>query len=241
LVNAFEQPAAGNRAGRDHRGRGVSRFREEDPVYLEASEVGESGGVLACEKVGVDHTSREVVGRPKVCGCPRGREEQWCLESTADGEGVRSGAHVLCNMGRLRDSVERGQWVAHELVSGVGKVRRSRMLRAVPHEHLPVSGEGGLEVEDMLTEHETQLGEDTKGFEESFRFGFRVECVCWRHTTRPDGTWVWWRLAADRNVRTLGGARCGAPPPRGLFVSESCFCPILVLRRVHVWNSKWVA
>jgi hypothetical protein len=40
LVNAFEQPSAGNRARRGHRGRGVSRFREEDPVYLEASEVG---------------------------------------------------------------------------------------------------------------------------------------------------------------------------------------------------------
>jgi hypothetical protein len=33
LVKAFEQPAAGNRAGRDHRGRGVSRFGEEDPVF----------------------------------------------------------------------------------------------------------------------------------------------------------------------------------------------------------------
>jgi hypothetical protein len=45
-----------------------------------------------------------------------------------------------------------------------------------------------------------------------------VGCVCWRHTTKSDGTWVWWMLAADINVRTLGGARCGAPVPwRGIF------------------------
>jgi hypothetical protein len=66
--------------------------------------------------------------------------------------------------------------------------------------------------------------------------------VCWRYTTKPDGTWVWWGLAADGNVETLGGARYGAPPPRrGFFVSEGCFCPIVVLRRVHVLNSKWLA
>jgi IS5 family transposase len=39
LVKAFEQPTTGNRAGREHRIRGVSRFREEDTVYPEASEV----------------------------------------------------------------------------------------------------------------------------------------------------------------------------------------------------------
>jgi hypothetical protein len=39
----------------------------------------------------------------------------------------------------------------------------------------------------------------------------------------PDGTWVWCMLAADGNVRTLGGARCGAPLPRGGFVIEGCF------------------
>jgi hypothetical protein len=50
-VKAFEQLAAGNRASRKHRVRGVSRFREEDPVYPEASEVGGGGGVLACEEV----------------------------------------------------------------------------------------------------------------------------------------------------------------------------------------------
>ena len=49
LVNAFEQQAASDRAGRGHRGRGVGRFREEDPVYPEASEVGGGGGVMACE------------------------------------------------------------------------------------------------------------------------------------------------------------------------------------------------
>jgi hypothetical protein len=34
----------------------------------------------------------------------------------------------------------------------------------------------------------------------------------------PDGTWVCWMLAADGYVRTLGGARCGAPLlGRGVF------------------------
>jgi hypothetical protein len=42
-VNAFEQQAAGNRAGREHRGRGVSRFREENTVNPEASKVGGGG------------------------------------------------------------------------------------------------------------------------------------------------------------------------------------------------------
>jgi hypothetical protein len=116
-----------------------------------------------------------------------------------------------------------------------------RMFRAIPQEYLPVSG-GGLEVEDILTEREAQYGEDTRGFEEWLRVGFRVDCVCWRHTTRPDGTWVWWRLAADGNVRTLGRARCGAPlPRRGFFVIEGRFCLCVVLRRVLVRNSKWVA
>jgi hypothetical protein len=43
------------------------------------------------------------------------------------------------------------------------------------------------------------------------RVWFRVGCVCWRHTIRPDGAWVWRMLAADKNVRTLSGARCRAP------------------------------
>jgi hypothetical protein len=51
-----------------------------------------------------------------------------------------------------------------------------------------------------------------------------VECVievvnmCWRHTTMLDGTWVCFLLASGVNVRTLGGARGGAPNPwRGEF------------------------
>jgi hypothetical protein len=69
-----------------------------------------------------------------------------------------------------------------------------------------------------------------------------VGCVCWRHTTMYDGAWVWWMLAADINVRTLAGARGGAPPPwRGSFVSDGEFCVSVVLRRVRVWISKWVA
>jgi hypothetical protein len=73
-------------------------------------------------------------------------------------------------------------------------------------------------------------------------FCFRVGCVCWRHTTKPDGAWVWRMLAADVNVRTLGGARCGAPPPgRGGFVSDGCFWLVVVLDWVHVRISKWVA
>jgi hypothetical protein len=70
--------------------------------------------------------------------------------------------------------------------------------------------------EDILT----KLGFKV-GFVVWFRGGVVVGCVCWRHTTKSDGTSVWWMLAADVNVRTLGGARCGAPVPwRGVFVSD---------------------
>jgi hypothetical protein len=72
-------------------------------------------------------------------------------------------------------------------------------------------------------------------------FGFRVGCVCWRHTTMPDAAWVWRRSAADVNVRTLGGARCGAPPPGGDFVSDVWVRLVVVMEWVHVWISKWVA
>jgi hypothetical protein len=37
-------------------------------VNQEASKVGGDGRVLACAEVRVDHTGREVVGRPKVRG-----------------------------------------------------------------------------------------------------------------------------------------------------------------------------
>jgi hypothetical protein len=67
-VEAFEELAAGHRAGRGYRVRGVSRFRQEDTVHPEASKVGGGGRLLACEEVRVDHTGREVVGRPKVRG-----------------------------------------------------------------------------------------------------------------------------------------------------------------------------
>jgi hypothetical protein len=43
VIKAFEQPATGNRAGREHRARGLSRFREVDTVYREASEVAGGG------------------------------------------------------------------------------------------------------------------------------------------------------------------------------------------------------
>jgi hypothetical protein len=50
---------------------------------------------------------------------------------------------------------------------------------------------------------------------------------------------VWWLLTADVNVRTLGGARCGAlPPEKGVFIIDGCFCLFVVLRWVHVWISK---
>jgi hypothetical protein len=68
VVKAFEEPTAGHRAYRVYRVRGLSRFRQEDTVNSEASEVGGGGRVLACEEVGVDHTGREVVGRAKVLG-----------------------------------------------------------------------------------------------------------------------------------------------------------------------------
>jgi hypothetical protein len=72
--------------------------------------------------------------------------------------------------------------------------------------------------------------------------GVVVAFVCWRHTTKSDGTWVYWMLAADVNVRTLGGA-WGARRPRGgrSFVSDVGFFMSAVLRWVHVWISKWVA
>jgi hypothetical protein len=40
MVEAFEQPTTGYRAGRDHRFRGVSRVREEDTMHSKAGEVG---------------------------------------------------------------------------------------------------------------------------------------------------------------------------------------------------------
>jgi hypothetical protein len=59
------------------------------------------------------------------------------------------------------------------------------------------------------SEYDVELGR----FVVWFRGGVVVGCVCWRHMTMPDGAWVWWLLTADVNVRTLGGAPCGAPPP----------------------------
>jgi hypothetical protein len=32
------------------------------------------------------------------------------------------------------------------------------------------------------------------------------------------GTWIYCFVAADMNVRTLGGTRCGAPYPRRVFL-----------------------
>jgi hypothetical protein len=68
---------------------------------------------------------------------------------------------------------------------------------------------GWLEFEDILT----KLGFKV-GFVVWFQGGVVVGCVCWRHTTMSDGTWGWWMLSADVSVRTLGGARCGAPVRR---------------------------
>jgi hypothetical protein len=51
----------------------------------------------------------------------------------------------------------------------------------------------------------------------------RVECgvevvnVCWRHTTTPGRTWISFLPASGVDVRTLGGARGGAPTPWGEF------------------------
>jgi hypothetical protein len=42
-VEAFEEPTAGHRAGRGYRGRGLSRFPQEDAVNPEASKVGGGG------------------------------------------------------------------------------------------------------------------------------------------------------------------------------------------------------
>jgi hypothetical protein len=78
------------------------------------------------------------------------------------------------------------------------------------------------------------------GFDEWFRFGFVVGCVCWRHTTMLDGFGGCWRRTGTSG-RSVG--RGVAPRPRGgeNFVIEGCFCSFVVLKRVHVWISKWVA
>ena len=52
--------------------------------------------------------------------------------------------------------------------------------------------------------------------------GVEVVSVCWRHTTKPDGTWVCFLRASGVDVRTLGGARGGAPAPWG-----GSFCNLL--------------
>jgi hypothetical protein len=49
-VEALEEPAAGHRACRRDRVRGVGRIRQEDAVNLESSKVGGGGRVLACEE-----------------------------------------------------------------------------------------------------------------------------------------------------------------------------------------------
>jgi hypothetical protein len=50
--------------------------------------------------------------------------------------------------------------------------------------------------------------------------GVEVVRVCWRHTTRPDGTWVCFLRASGVDIRTLGGARGGALTPWG---GEFCY------------------
>jgi hypothetical protein len=67
--------------------------------------------------------------------------------------------------------------------------------------------------EDILTKLSFEVG-----LVVWFRGGVVASCLCWLHMTTSDGTWVWWMLAADVNVRTLGEARCGAPVPwKGFF------------------------
>jgi hypothetical protein len=50
-VEALEEPAAGHRACRSYRVRGVGRIRQGDAVNLESSKVGVGGRVLAYEEV----------------------------------------------------------------------------------------------------------------------------------------------------------------------------------------------
>jgi hypothetical protein len=72
---------------------------------------------------------------------------------------------------------------------------------------------GRLELEDVLTKMGWLYGVEVFGSVVGLRAWLVVGSVCWRHTTMYDGTCVCWMLAADVNVRTLGGARCGAPVP----------------------------
>jgi hypothetical protein len=46
-----------------------------------------------------------------------------------------------------------------------------------------------------------------------------VESMCLRYTTIVDGTWVFPLRAADRNVRTVVGARCSVPYLGRFFLS----------------------
>jgi hypothetical protein len=109
--------------------------------------------------------------------------------------------------GWLRHREEGCERVSREATLGVGEVHISRMLRAVPHEHLSVSGE-----EVKGRGHSARL-EFVEWF--GVLLGYIVLSsrlrVLAAHN-RADGAWVWRMLAADVNVRTLGGAQCGTPP-----------------------------
>jgi hypothetical protein len=138
--------------------------------------------------------------------------------------GVHNCAHVLLGLGWLRYREERGERVSREAGPGVGEVRSRRMLRAIPWEHMSVSGEkvrgrGHIDRVGFVVWFGDRMASTMVS--SWSRSGLRVY---WRHTTKPDGAWVWWLLTADVNVLTLGGARCGAPPPgRGGFCNRWLF------------------
>jgi hypothetical protein len=64
------------------------------------------------------------------------------LEASTRG-GIQNCAQVLLGWGWLRYREERGERMSLEAGPWVGEVRSRRMLRAIPHEHLSVSGEKG--------------------------------------------------------------------------------------------------
>jgi hypothetical protein len=97
------------------------------------------------------------------------------------------------------------------------------MLRAIPQEHLPASG-GGLEVEAILTERESQWGENIGVLRSGFVLDFKwIACV---GGTRPGpmglGFGGDWRRTGTSG-RSVGRGVARRPLGGGFFVSEGYF------------------
>jgi hypothetical protein len=137
----------------------------------------------------------------------------------------------------LRYREERCERMSREACPWVGEVRRGRMRRAIPQEHLSVRGEVvrgrghsdragvpgwyGVKMDGSVVSSGLRL----LVAHDQARWVLDLEDVGGGHE-RPDAQWgVVWR----------------AVPGEGVFVIDRWFCVFVVLRRVHVWISKWVA